>query len=68
MANVDMENLLLTVYGKGSKEPNIPFSFELRKLFFRYGQFKNRHQMDFGLMFPTRRGTQWGQRNALRSY
>jgi integrase/recombinase XerD len=61
-----MENLLLTVYGKGNKERKIPFSFELRKVLFRYGQFKNRHGVDYELMFPSRRGTLWSQRNSLR--
>jgi integrase/recombinase XerD len=66
-ADVDMENLLLTVYGKGNKERKIPFSFELRKVLFRYGQFKNRHGVDFDLLFPSRRGTKWVQRNSLRA-
>lgn len=68
VAQVDMDNLLLTVNGKGSKERKIPFSFELRKLLFRYGQFKEKHGIGYRLMFPSRRGTVWSQRNALRSY
>jgi integrase/recombinase XerD len=32
LANVDYENLLLTVFGKGRKERRVPFSFELRKV------------------------------------
>jgi integrase/recombinase XerD len=59
VADVDIEDLLLTMYGKGRKEREIPFSLELRKLLFRYGQFKDRHGISSGLLFPTRRGTAW---------
>jgi integrase/recombinase XerD len=34
--NVDYDNLLVTVFGKGRKERRIPFSFELRKVLFRF--------------------------------
>ena len=60
--NVDLENLLITVYGKGNKERKVPFSYELRKILFRYGQFRAKHEIDFDLVFPSRRGTKWGQR------
>jgi integrase/recombinase XerD len=33
----DLDNLLLTVYGKGRKERRIPLGLELRKLLFRFG-------------------------------
>jgi integrase/recombinase XerD len=33
---VDFDNLLLTVTGKGSKQRKIPFSFELRKILWRH--------------------------------
>ena len=33
--DVDLENLLLTVTGEGSKQRKVPFSFELRKALFR---------------------------------
>jgi integrase/recombinase XerD len=64
----DFENPLVTVYGKGRKERKIPFSFELRKLLFRYVQFKHKHGVSDYLMFPTRDGTKWSQRTALRSH
>jgi integrase len=35
-ATVDYDNLLVTVFGKGRKERRIPFSFELRKVLFRW--------------------------------
>ena len=40
LSKVDLENLLLTVYGKGNKERIIPMSFELRKVFWRYIKFR----------------------------
>ena len=35
-SDVDFENLLLKVHGKGQKERIVPMSFELRKLLFRW--------------------------------
>jgi integrase/recombinase XerD len=64
----DFDNLLLTVTGKGRKERRVPFSTELRKVLFRFGQFKERSGVASHLMFPAREGGRWEQRNALRSY
>jgi len=36
--DVDFDNLLLKVRGKGRKERLVPFSFELRRLLFRWEQ------------------------------
>lgn len=58
-SDVDMDNLLLTVMGKGSRQRRIPFSFALRKHLCR---FKHEHQ----LVFPTRRGSKLGRREVLR--
>lgn len=58
-SDVDMENLLLTVTGKGRKQRRIPFSFELRRILLRY--------MDTdGLLLCTRDGRKLGRRNVLR--
>lgn len=35
-SNLDFDNLLLTVTGKGNKQRIVPFSVELRKLLFKY--------------------------------
>lgn len=60
---VDLENLLLTVRGKGEKHRVVPLSFEMRKLLHRWLM---RH--DFPLVFPTRDGTRLNQRNTLRDF
>lgn len=57
--DVDLDNLLVTVTGKGSKQRKIPFSFELRR---RLVMFKHDHQ----LMFPTLDGKKLGRRDVLR--
>ena len=58
-ADIDFDNLLMTLHGKGSKDRKIPFSLELRKLLFR---FKHEHS----LVFPTRDGERWSYRNCHR--
>jgi integrase/recombinase XerD len=67
-ADFDFDNLLLTVNGKGRKERKVPFSIELRKLLFRFGQLKERAGVPSELMFSARDGGQWEHRNARRSY
>ena len=46
----------------------MPMSLDLRKVLFRWGQVKERAEVTSLLMFPTRDGGRWHQRNALRSY
>ncbi|HXM10777.1 MAG TPA: site-specific integrase, partial [Terriglobales bacterium] len=59
--DVDFDNLLLTLHGKGSKDRKVPFSFELRRHLFKFKQ-KHEHQR----VFSTKRGEKWGQRNCYR--
>ncbi len=66
-ADCDMDNLLLTVNGKG-KERKVPFSVELRKVLFRFDRVKQRAGIRSALMFPARDGAPWEHRNARRSY
>jgi integrase/recombinase XerD len=68
VADFDFDNLLLTVYGKGRKERRVPFSTELRRLLFRFGQVKDHAGIRSELIFPAREGGRWQKRNALRSY
>lgn len=64
----DMDSLLLTVVGKGSKQRIVPFSIELRRLLTRFCQLKSKKGVAAEFMFPARHGGRWHQRNALRSY
>jgi integrase/recombinase XerD len=58
---VDLDNLLVTVYGKGRKERIIPISRECRATLYRY---LNTHH--FELVFPTKDGLHVIYRNAQR--
>jgi integrase/recombinase XerD len=60
-SRVDFDNLLLTVHGKGAKDRVIPFSFECRKILFKWKQ-----KQAGDLVFCTRNGTKPTQRNCLR--
>ena len=59
--DVDFDNLLMKLQGKGSKERLVPFSFELRRHLF---QWRKRNRWD--LVFPGRKGQRLGRRNMLR--
>ena len=63
-SDVDFDNLLVTVFGKGRKERRIPFSFELRKVLFRYGRVRTTQCPRCELMFPSREGTSWTSETA----
>jgi integrase/recombinase XerD len=63
---VDYDNLLVTVFGKGRKERRIPFSIELRNVLFRWDRQRAPRCPRCELLFPTRNGTGWDQRNSLR--
>ena len=57
--NVDYDNLLVTVFGKGRKERRVPFSFELPKALFRYERERSAQCPRCELLFPSRDGTAW---------
>ena len=40
VSDLDLDNLLVTVFGKGRKERRVPFSFESRKVLFRYDKVR----------------------------
>jgi integrase/recombinase XerD len=62
--DIDFENMLVTLDGKGRKQRVVPFSFELRKAMFRYiTEFKRK--LD-SLLFANRTETRVGRRNVLR--
>lgn len=64
----DLDNLLLTVVGKGNQQRIVPFTFELRRLLARFSQLKSKSGVVAEFMFPAREGGRWQQRNALRSF
>ena len=51
VSDLDMDNLLVTLDGKGRKQRVVPFSFELRKTLFRYVRDFERKEGD--LLFAT---------------
>jgi integrase/recombinase XerD len=59
--DVNLDDLLITVKGKGDKTRTIPFSLELRKHLFKLEQ-QSKHK----LVFATRNGNQMTRRNVLR--
>jgi integrase/recombinase XerD len=64
LSEIDFENLLVTLDGKGRKQRVVPFSFELRKAMFRYCKESNR--TPDSLLFGSRTHTKLGRRNVLR--
>lgn len=65
---VDFDNLLITVDGKGQKQRRIPFSFEMRKRLYRFMKVRETQGIRSELVFASRDDTRWLQRNALRSH
>ena len=62
--DVDLNNLLMTVTGKGAKQRIVPFSLELRKAVFRYiGEFNRAPER---LLFASRNETLLSRQNVAR--
>jgi site-specific recombinase XerD len=61
--DVDLDNLVLRVHGKGNKQRLVPMSLDLRKYLYR---FMSQHQFD--RVFCTARGTSPTQRNLSRDF
>jgi integrase/recombinase XerD len=61
---IDFENLLANLDGKGRKQRVVPFSFELRKAICRY--CKDYDRKADSLLFGNRNETMLGRRNTLR--
>jgi len=65
--DVDFDNLVLKVFGKGRKERLVPFSPELRKRFYRYEQLKARKDARSEFVFAGFGGARWEKRNSATS-
>jgi integrase/recombinase XerD len=63
--DVNLDQMLLTVKGKGGKERVVPFSFELRKGLWK---FMSKQNGSHDLLFPTRDGRKLQRRNVLRDF
>jgi integrase/recombinase XerD len=61
--DVDLENLVLRVKGKGNKHRLVPMSIELRKLLYRHLAVQKH-----AIVFCTRDGCKVTQRNLLRDF
>lgn len=61
--NVDFDNLLIKIIGKGRKERIVPISFKLRRILFKYLKTHN-----FDLVFCTRDGGKLSYFNIWRDY
>jgi integrase/recombinase XerD len=64
--DVDLENLVLHVLGKGMVERLVPLSLEGRKLLYRYISKQGAASVGTGYVFGTSRGTRVSVRNAER--
>lgn len=64
VCDVDLENLLVRLDGKGRKQRLCPISVELRRALHRFIT-ENKCSTD-ALLFATRTGTLWNKRNVLR--
>jgi integrase/recombinase XerD len=62
--DIDFDNLLVTVKGKGNKSRVIPMSFELRKVIWKFNHDGSNGE---GLLFHTRTGKKLSHRNTYRS-
>ncbi len=61
--DVDFDNLLVKVKGKGNKQRLVPMSIELRRILYRHSVKQNG-----SLLFGTRTGTRTTNRNFLRDF
>jgi integrase/recombinase XerD len=64
VTEIDLENMLVTLDGKGRKQRVVPFSFELRKALFRY--IKDFHRKTDSLLFANGTETKLERHNVLR--
>jgi len=61
--DIDFDNLLIRLMGKGGKERLVPMSLDLRKILFNW---LKTHNHEF--VFPTKKGYRQSHRNLLRDF
>jgi integrase/recombinase XerD len=66
MKNVDFENLIVTVRGKGNKFRTIPISLEMRKALYQYINKYRQSTFPSSYVFCTSSGRVWSYQNARR--
>lgn len=66
VADCDLDNLSLTVLGKGSKQRKVPVSLALRKALWRYLRARERRDVPGVYLFGTRTGNRLSYRNVHR--
>jgi integrase/recombinase XerD len=67
VADIDLDNLLVKVRGKGRKERIVPFSPALRRVLFQWLK-KRRDPLKSDWLFPTGTGNRITPRNATRTH
>ena len=65
--DIDLDNVLLQVRGKGQKERIVPFSLVLRRVLFLWLK-QRKDPLRSELVFPTRTGSKLSRRNATRAH
>jgi integrase/recombinase XerD len=65
--DIDFDNLVVKVFGKGQKERVVPFSPELRRRIYRYQQLRAKKGIAGELLFTGFEGTRWEKRNSTTS-
>ena len=65
-SDVDFDNLLLLLHGKGGKDRRVPMSLELRKRLFVWKRMQEKSQEKSTRVFGTRDDEKLGHRNVLR--
>jgi integrase/recombinase XerD len=64
VSSIDMDNLLVTLDGKGRRQRIVPFSPELRRAMYRHAASLKLTPHD--LLLGSRKGTEWARRNITR--
>lgn len=66
-ADIDFDNLVLKVFGKGQKERLVPFSRELRRRIYQYQKLRAGKGITDEFLFAGFAGTRWEKRNSTTS-